>query len=205
MESWKIVVIIFFVLLIIYGIIVTTILLTKDNTDKKNCGGPTSGTSGTTSGTSGTRSDMTVTTFAVQLSGPFERAKSKGFGLESYGLRWDAQGKHVDVSRNELVDLKRDEVYTMSPHGSQFVQKSNVINMRVGDTLQLYRPVNSTYKTYIRTRPSTNGFYDVDDSMVRNQGGGHDARPVEFSPSEPGEFYYCDNDDVDLCGVIFVI
>ena len=65
----------------------------------------------------------------VQLSGPFERAKSRGFGLESYGLRWDAQGKHFDVSRNELVDLKRDEVYTMSPHGSQFVQKSNVINM----------------------------------------------------------------------------
>jgi hypothetical protein len=53
----------------------------------------------------------------VQLSGPFERAKSRGFGLESYGLRWDAQGKHFDVSRNELVDLKRDDGFFLVAGG----------------------------------------------------------------------------------------
>lgn len=189
MEYWKIVVIVFCVLFVISSVILTTVLLTEEATD---------------SNISTTTTNVAAKTFGVQLTGPFERGKSRGFRLESYGLRWDAEGEHVDLSKNELVDLKRDEVYVISPHGSQFVQNSNVIYMRVGDTMQLYRPANSTYKTYIRTAVSTNILYNVEGSLVKNQGG-NGVHPVEFTPTQPGDFYFCDNDIVDLCGKISVV
>jgi len=187
------VVIVFCVLFVISSVVFITVLLTEETTD-----------SNISTTTTTTTTNVAAKTFGVQLTGPFERGKSRGFRLESYGLRWDAEGEHVDVSKNELVDLKRDEVYVISPHGSQFVQNSNVIYMRVGDTLKLYRPANSTYKTYIRTVVSTNILYNVEVSQVKNQGG-NGVHPVEFTPTQSGDFYFCDNNIVDLCGKISVV